>query len=445
MRATTLLKTNLFDLTNILTKIIFQLSRSKVEQQMILVFLFLGCGMTSTWGQSKLSIQDALHLARENNPIIKASKLNINLAEADLTTAQLRPNPVLNNQTLQLVNRNYFAPNSEWLNTHNRQVWWQLTKPIVSPKVRQSKIQLGNRNVDLALKTHAEFERNFLVDVANKWLDCWFLQNRLSLLTRAQSNLDSLVNTNKIRFKNQVITETELIRTQLLLDQYQLQLKSIQQDYANEIQKLRFLMGGDLEPQLSEGGVIQPQVIPDNFEEFLQQTLSNRTDVKAIQAAIASNESNIQLQKALAKPRPELGVIWNPQNSVPYIGFYGTLPLPIFDRNQGNIKRAELEKAQNTQSFEATQLQIRTELWSAYHTYLLKKDNLSKFENILSQSEKVLNNVRFAYVKGGTTIIDYLDAQRSWFDTRQLYFETLLDFHRSYYQLLFVSGFITQL
>ncbi|MFC0182359.1 TolC family protein [Pseudarcicella hirudinis] len=127
------------------------------------------------------------------------------------------------------------------------------------------------------------------------------------------------------------------------------------------------------------------------------------------------------------------------------MGFFGTISLPFFDRNQGNIQRSQIEKSQNEQNLEVVQLQVKTELSAAFQTYLLKKENLSQYDNILQQSEKVLSNVRFAYIKGGTTIIDYLDAQRSWFDTRQLYYETLLDFHRSYVQLLYVSGNINQL
>ncbi|MFD1817810.1 outer membrane protein, cobalt-zinc-cadmium efflux system [Pseudarcicella hirudinis] len=395
--------------------------------------------------QNAVSLKNALKFAQENNPILKTQKFNFGIAEADLSTAGLRPNPSLNNQTLLLADSKYFAPNTDWANNKNRQVWWQLTKRIQLPSQRAYKIEVAKNNLVLTQKNYAEFERNFSLDVANKWLDVWIIKNRLGLLTKAQSNLDTLVNTNKIRFKNQVITETELIRTQLLLDQYNLQLKSVQQEYKNEIERLKFLLGVTDNIEIDENSIIESLPVSGRFEDLLNQALNNRTDILAANSAIELNKSNIKLQKSLAIPQPELGAIWNPQNTVPYIGFFGTISLPFFDRNQGNIQRSQIEKSQNEQNLEVVQLQVKTELSAAFQTYLLKKENLSQYDNILQQSEKVLSNVRFAYIKGGTTIIDYLDAQRSWFDTRQLYYETLLDFHRSYVQLLYVSGNINQL
>ena len=81
----------------------------------------------------------------------------------------------------------------------------------------------------------------------------------------------------------------------------------------------------------------------------------------------------------------------------------------------------------------------------AFKSHQTQRENLVKYESILSQSESVLNSVRYAYLKGGTTIIDFLEAQRTWFDTRQIYFDALLSYRKSYIQLLYSSGLITQL
>jgi cobalt-zinc-cadmium efflux system outer membrane protein len=88
---------------------------------------------------------------------------------------------------------------------------------------------------------------------------------------------------------------------------------------------------------------------------------------------------------------------------------------------------------------------LQTEVEAAFHAYETEKENLKKFQNILSQSQQVLENVKYSYVKGGTTIIDFLDAQRSWFDVRQLYLNELLSYHQSYIRLLFVTGLINRM
>jgi len=156
-------------------------------------------------------------------------------------------------------------------------------------------------------------------------------------------------------------------------------------------------------------------------------------------------ESNIKYQKSLAWPVPELGMIWNPQNTIPYLGFFGTIKVPLFDRNQGEIEKSKYIQLQAEQGVRNAQIKLSTEVKAAFMTYQIEKENLKKYEIMLDQSNQVLENVRYAYLKGGTTIIDFLDAQRSWFDTRQLFLNARLSYFQSYIQLLYVTGIINQL
>ncbi len=185
--------------------------------------------------------------------------------------------------------------------------------------------------------------------------------------------------------------------------------------------------------------------IPNNLDSLFNSALSGRNDVRVAKSQIAVSESNIKLQKAIVLPVPELGMIWNPQNTIPYLGFFGTIKIPILDRNQGEIEKSKYMQLQAQQNLKNVELQLRTEVRAAFLTYQTEKENLKKFETILNQSQQVLDNVRYAYLKGGTTIIDFLDAQRSWFDTRQLYLNELLSYHQSYIRVLFVTGLINQL
>ena len=163
------------------------------------------------------------------------------------------------------------------------------------------------------------------------------------------------------------------------------------------------------------------------------------------QSDIDVANSNIKLQKSLALPQPELGMIYNPQNTIPYIGFYGTIDLPFFARNQGQIKKSYLIKEQNEQALSRIEGTIEREVSIAYNNYLTQQTNIENYKKILVQSEKILNSVKYAYLKGGTTIIDFLEAQRSWLDTRQQYYDTEMQYRQATVQLLFVTGLINQL
>ena len=70
---------------------------------------------------------------------------------------------------------------------------------------------------------------------------------------------------------------------------------------------------------------------------------------------------------------------------------------------------------------------------------------LEKFKIISQQSEQILTSVKYAYLKGGTTIIDFLEAQRTWFDTKKMYYDELYNYSKSYIQLLYATGLINKL
>jgi len=408
----------------------------------LIIFLSLAIGVKS---QTKYSIQGTLAAVRANSPFLKTAGYNINIAQGNVTTSKLRPNPILNNQTLQLANATYYPSGTEWNNRVNRQVWWQVTKPFQLPSLRKSKIELANQNVQLFQHGFGETVRNFTFDAANQWLSTWIIGSRLDLLQQAYSNLDSLVRINKVRLRNKVITETDLMRTQLLLEQYNLQLINARKDFKNQIQQLKFFIGSTDSIDVDIESPIEVIPIPNNLDSLFSAASIGRNDLRVAKSEILLAESNIKLQKAIVLPVPELGMIWNPQNSVPYVGFFGTIKIPILDRNQGEIEKSKYMQLQAQQNLKNVELQLQTEVRAAFQTYQTERENLKKFETILSQSQQVLENVRYAYLKGGTTIIDFLDAQRSWFDTRQLYLNQLLSYHQSYLRVLFVTGLINQL
>jgi cobalt-zinc-cadmium efflux system outer membrane protein len=177
----------------------------------------------------------------------------------------------------------------------------------------------------------------------------------------------------------------------------------------------------------------------------MQLALNKRTDIVAAKSSIAVANSNIQLQKSLATPQPELGVIYNPQNTVPYVGIFATIELPFFSRNQGEIKKSQLVKQQAEQNLTVLQQQVNTELTNTFNSFTTNQKNVDKFKLLLKQSQTILNNVKYAYLRGGTTIVDFLEAQRSWLETQQQYYDALQQQRESYIQLLFVTGYINQL
>jgi cobalt-zinc-cadmium efflux system outer membrane protein len=394
--------------------------------------------------QQNYTLQKALQTARTNNPILKTEQLNVSIAQTEIITAKLRPNPILNNQSLQLMQPSQFPVNTDWYNGQNQQVWWQLTKPFQIAGQRKYKIDVANKNVSFAEKNYSETERNLFADVASKWLEIWTAQKQLDIISIAKNNIDSLVLTNQIRYKNQVITQTDLFRTELLSKQYAIQYKTVLQEVINKQKELSFLLGiqDNVNIDTADNFLF---TIPSGIDSLLTQALSTRSDIQTVKSLIDVSNSNIKLQKSLAFPQPELGFIYNPQNTIPYFGIFATIDLPIFNRNQGEIKKSYILKEQAEQQLFTIQSQLQTEITTAYANYQLQKQNVENFKSILSQSQIILDNVKYAYLKGGTTIIDFLEAQRSWLETQQQYYDALQQYRQSYVQLLYATGLINQL
>src|SRR5436189_5046132 len=115
----------------------------KTNKLLVLGIAFVATA--STYSQNSYDIKKALQTAKVNNTQIKSEQLNIQIADADIVTAKLRPNLTLNNQSLQSTNSAYHMPNTSYGDSKNRQIWWQLTKKFQIAGQRRNKIDLADK------------------------------------------------------------------------------------------------------------------------------------------------------------------------------------------------------------------------------------------------------------------------------------------------------------
>jgi len=406
----------------------------------ILLFIVLPCVL---YAQQTVDLRTALKRARQNNPDLRVLKQDISAAHADRTTAAIRPNPILNLQLLHMANPSDQTPGTNFFSSHNSQYWYQVTKPFQIAGQRQNKITLADQAIERSQYDYDEAARNVYRDAASSWVDVWAAQVNLNILLEGKRNIDSLVMINTYRLKNKVITDTDLARTELLAEQYDRDIVTAQQVLLNELQSLRYLLGTSDSISISlDDPAFQEMAAP--MDSLLATGTGRRADILSARKNIEVSETNINLQKSLAYPQPELGAVYNPQNQTPYLGLYGTVEIPIFNRNQGQREKAQVLELRAEQNLLATERQAEAEVASAYRTYVTQRANLEAYVANLEKAERILNSVRYSYLKGATSVIDYLEAQRSWLDTQQRYYATMESFRRSYVYLLYATGMINQ-
>jgi cobalt-zinc-cadmium efflux system outer membrane protein len=417
-----------------------------------ILYSLLCMGYTSlgALAQTPLTLRQALQQVRANSPALRVERLNINAAQADQTTANLRPNPVLNNQTLIQLTPTPGAEAVGPFSRQRRQFWLQATKEFDIYNKRQYRNRFAEASTNLATRSVAETERNLLFDAANRFLDAWYARIQLSLLQRAKANVDTLVQLNKVRLKNLVISNTDLTRTQLISDQYEIQTRTAQQDLLNRLNELRLVLATTdsinvaMNDSIVSATVINPlgffPTINASADSLLRLATTTRTDVKVAEANLETARRNVDLQQVLAKPRNEAGLIWNPQNTMPYAGVFLTIELPVYSRNQGEIQKSRVLQEQAGQAAALVQARIRSEVQTSYQSFVTSRQNVDRYTAIRRDADQVLASVRYAYLRGATTLIDLLQAQSSWFDTQTAYYQTLYTYRQNYVRLLYATG-----
>ncbi|UHG92112.1 TolC family protein [Spirosoma oryzicola] len=421
-----------------------------LPKNVIHCLLWLSFLSVAASAQTPLTLRQALQQVRTNSPALRVERLNINAAQADQVTANLRPNPVLNNQTLIQLTPTPGAEAVGPFSRQRRQFWLQATKEFDIHNKRLYRSRFAEANTALATRSVDETERNLLFDAANRFLDAWYARIQLSLLQRAKSNVDTLVQLNKVRLKNLVISNTDLTRTQLISDQYDLQTRTAQQELRNRLNELRLILGTTdsvsvaMNDSIVSATVFNPlklyPTVIASADSLLHLATTTRSDVRVAEANLETARRNVDLQQVLAKPRNEAGFIWNPQNAIPYAGVFITLELPVYSRNQGEIQKSRVLQEQAGQQAAFVQARIQAEVQTAYQSFMTSRQNVDRYTGIRRDADQVLASVRYAYLRGATTLIDLLQAQTAWFDTQTAYYETLYTYRQNYVRLLYATG-----
>src|SRR5690606_8198284 len=129
----------------------------------------------------------------------------------------------------------------------------------------------------------------------------------------------------------------------------------------NHQKEFGFLLGKESEARIDAADNFLWQ-LPENLERLVAESIKNRSDIEATKSLIDVSDSNIKLQKSLAYPEPELGIIYNAQHSVPHLGLSFSLDLPFFNRNQGEIQKSYQLREQAEHQLNVLQQQVQTEV-----------------------------------------------------------------------------------
>lgn len=383
---------------------------------------------SSIWAQQSappgsstaLSWQQIKDKFQAGNPNLRAAQIGVEESRANEITAYLRPNPIMTAGVDQL---NPFTPNPY------RPL--AFTFPFGSVNYlheRQGKRELrrdsAQKGTGIAISQQADLERSLLFNLRQAFVQT--LQAK-AVLANAKENLaywDKELEINRERWKAGDIAQVDMQRLELQRAQFA-------SDYETALVNLRtakiqlLTLMNDRTPveSFDVDGVFDFREQMLDRDEFRRIAVAERPDLRAAVEAIDKAETDHRLAVANGSADPTFAMDFARNPPIPvYFGVSVSIPLKIFDKNQGEKLRTELDIHRTERLRDAAEAQVFSDVDSA-HAALEGTVNLIRpyKGSYLDMATKVRDTVSFAYERGGATLLDYLDAQKGYRDVRLAY------------------------
>jgi cobalt-zinc-cadmium efflux system outer membrane protein len=353
------------------------------------------------------------------NPSLRAGQIGVEEARAQEISAFLRPNPNL-------------ALSGDGIQAAPYQgVWQPLTGATISPNLsylherrrkRELRLESAQKATGIAVSGQADLRRTLLSNLRAAFVQT--LQQK-AILALAKENLayyDRLLDVNRERYRAGAIALVDLDRLELQRVNYESDLQNAEESLETaKIQLLTLLNDRTPVDQLDVTGPydFSPQIPPR--DEVRQAALDKRPDLKAAIQAIDKAKTDHQLAVANGSTDPTFAAWWtyNPSFNNPFdhetLGASVSIPLRIFDRNQGEKLRTNLDIDRNDKLAQATRAQVFSDVDSAYATLESTLTLLQPYhDKYLGMASRVRDTIAFSYEHGSASLLDFLNAQANY-------------------------------
>ncbi|HZR23905.1 MAG TPA: TolC family protein [Vicinamibacterales bacterium] len=376
--------------------------------------------------QMSVTLDQAIEFARQHNHALLAARTTIQQNLAQETTANLRPNPVLLGDAQFLP---FFSPSNFTSDYFSSGAQFDVGVSYLFERgdKRQHRLEAAKDQTAVTTAQVFDTERTLTFNVASQFIAALLAQSNLDFANQALESFQRTVTVSQDRFNAGGMSEGDLLKIKLQLLQFQMDVSSAQLARAQALASLRQLLGYESVPENYEAsGTLAFQPIHLGLDDLKALALQQRPDLRAAQLAVTAAESQRALAIANAKRDVTAQLSYTHVADTNTASLFGNIEIPVFDRNQGEIARTGFVIAQS-QQLSSEQLSIvMTDVVNAYeaaHT----ASSVVDFYNAgyLKQAQDSLDISQYAYQRGAATLLDFLDAQRS-YRTTQLAFRQAL-------------------
>ena len=409
--------------------------------------MFPYCAPTQTPAPapSPLSWEQVRQRFEQSNPTLQAGQIGIDESKAQEITAFLRPNP---NFTVAL-DGTQIAPSEG--------VWQPLRGTQFSPffsylherqHKRELRLESAQGATKIAVSGQADLERTLIFTLRTAFVQT--LQEK-AIIDLAKENLsyyDHLLHVNRERYKAGAIAQVDLDRLELQRVTYESDLQTAEVNLRTaKIQLLALLNDRTPVEQFDVTGPFDfsNQIAP--LDEVRETAVDNRPDLRAALQSIDKAKTDHRLAVANGSTDPTLSVWYtrNPSFNNPFafhtFGANVSIPLRIFDRNQGEKLRTQLDITRNERLRDAAEARVFSDVDSAYATVNSTVILLQPYKDrYLQQASRVRDTIAFSYEHGAASLLDFLNAQAEYRSVQVNYLNLVASYLNAASQLNLAVG-----
>jgi outer membrane protein, heavy metal efflux system len=369
--------------------------------------------------QQIMTWNDVVDRFHQNNPGLVGAELMVRENQANEVTAGLRPNPTFTSTEDQ---NNFFSTNP--YRPFGAVQWTQSLSQLVERRnKRQLRVDSAHFSTEQSKTDQADLQRNLVFALRDAFIRV--LQGK-AIVELAEENIkyyDRVINVNRERLKAGDIARVDLLRTELQRVQFDTDLVNAKVGLRTaKIALLALINEQKPIDSFDVSGAFDFTPPTMSLEELRNIALAERPDLRSLATAIQKAKADNKLAWANGSVDPTISTDYTRVGPTNTLGFGVSIPLRIFDRNQGEKARTSIEVHRTESVRTGLVANIYRDVDSAYETLKSTVSLLIPYrDQYLKQSEEVRESVSFAYQKGGASLLDLLDAQKAYRDAQVNY------------------------
>jgi outer membrane protein, heavy metal efflux system len=387
------------------------------------------------YAQAHLTLADAVSQALASHPQLTAAAARVSAAEGLRRQAGLGPNPRL---ILQSENTR-FPGSPPFAIPEDHDSYAYLAQTIETGGKRSGRVALATENIRRG-EFDLQLERRQIASrvSAAYWSAAGAVEYR-DLLQDAVTSFDRTVQLHRDRVREGAAPEVDLLRIEVERDRLITLARSAAQDAERDRITLFREMGKiDFPPITFAEDLERTQTVA---ALALDQVLEQRVEMKLARESVEQARANLRLQQSNAKPDPDVHLGYKRTAGTDTLYAAVQIPLPVRNRNQGQIEAAAAEVKVAESSVAATEALIRSEVESARRDYEARRKLLEDtLRPMRDHADEVYRIVDAAYQEAGTDLLRLLDAERTQIDTESIYVHALSEFQESVVALETAQG-----